>query len=67
MTSPALTVTTDTPVDQIMEMMVSRQLTMVPVVAKGNSQLVGVISRKNIINATAEYGFWPEHEFKKRV
>lgn len=67
MTSPALTVTTDTPVDQIMEMMVSKQLTMVPVVAKGNSQLVGIISRKNIINATTEYGFWPEHEFKKRV
>lgn len=32
-----------------------------------NKKLVGIISRKNIINALAEKGFWHEHEFKKRV
>jgi CBS domain-containing protein len=67
MTSPAYTAYPDTPVTAIIEKMVTNQLTLVPVVAKGNSQLVGIISRKNILNAASEHGFWPEHEFKKRV
>jgi CBS domain-containing protein len=45
--------------------MYSLGFSILPVVK--NKKLVGIISRKNIINAMAEQGFWPEHEFKKRV
>lgn len=67
MTSPASTVTPETPVDQIMEKMLADNLTMVPVVNSGDGTLRGIISRKTILSAASEHGFWPEHEFKKRV
>lgn len=67
MTSPALTVSEDTPVDEIIEKMLKDHLTMVPVATRGNARLVGIISRKAILNAASEFGFWPEHEFRKRV
>lgn len=67
MTSPAVTVTPDTSIDKVMEKMVSEQLTLIPVCEKGNSKLLGIISRKNILNAAAEPKFWPEREFQKRV
>jgi CBS domain-containing protein len=41
------------------------RITILPVVDGG--KLVGVVARKNIINALAEPVFWHEHEFKKRV
>ncbi|MCL4475250.1 MAG: CBS domain-containing protein [Nitrospirae bacterium] len=63
--STPVTVTTDTPIEDIVEIMYSLRFSILPVVE--NKKLVGIISRKNIINAMAEQGFWPEHEFKKRV
>ncbi len=63
--STPVTVTSDTPIEDIVEIMYSLRFSILPVVK--NKKLVGIISRKNIINAMAEQGFWPEHEFKKRV
>jgi CBS domain-containing protein len=63
--STPVTVTSDTPIEDIVEIMYSLGFSILPVVK--NKKLVGIISRKNIINAMAEQGFWPEHEFKKRV
>ncbi|MBI4680875.1 MAG: CBS domain-containing protein [Nitrospirae bacterium] len=63
--SAPVTVTSDTPIEDIVEIMYSLRFSILPVVK--NKKLVGIISRKNIINAMAEQGFWPEHEFKKRV
>jgi len=63
--STPVTVTPDTPIEDIVEIMYSLRFSILPVV--DNKKLVGIISRKNIINALAEKGFWPEHEFKKRV
>lgn len=63
--STPVTVTSDTPIEDIVEIMYSLRFSILPVVE--NKKLVGIISRKNIINAMAEQGFWPEHEFKKRV
>jgi CBS domain-containing protein len=40
-------------------------LSVLPVVSK--KKLVGVIARKNLMVALAERGFWPEHEFQKRL
>jgi len=40
-------------------------LSVLPVVSK--KKLVGVIARKNLMIALAEKGFWPEHEFQKRL
>jgi len=63
-----LTVTPDTPIDEIVDLMYKERFSILPVVKSSNSKrLVGLISRKNIINALAEEGFWPEHEFQKRV
>jgi len=63
--STPVTVTSETPIEDIVEIMYSLRFSILPVVK--NKKLVGIISRKNIINAMAEQGFWPEHEFKKRV
>ncbi|HCC68474.1 MAG TPA: hypothetical protein DEP99_01090, partial [Nitrospiraceae bacterium] len=63
--STPVTITPDTPIEEIVEIMYSLKFSILPVVE--NKKLVGIISRKNIINAMAEQGFWPEHEFKKRV
>jgi CBS domain-containing protein len=62
-----VTVTSDTSIEEVVGLFFenSASLSILPVVE--NKKLVGVISRKNIINALAEKGFWPEHEFKKRV
>lgn len=60
-----VTVSPSTSIDEIVDLFLQRNMSIVPVVENG--KLVGIISRKNIINALAEKGFWPEHEFKKRV
>lgn len=63
-----LTVTPDTPIDDIVDIMYKERFSILPVVEnKKSNKLVGLISRKNIINALAEEGFWPEHELQKRV
>jgi len=60
-----VTVSTDTPIEDIVRLMHDSRITILPVVDGG--KLVGVVARKSIINALAEPGFWHEHEFKKRV
>lgn len=60
-----ITVSPDTTIEDIVEIFYAQRISVIPVVDKG--QLVGLIGRKNIINALAEQGFWKEHEFKKRV
>jgi len=62
---PPVTVQQDTSIDKIVDIMHSTKFLVLPVV-NGN-KLVGIINRKNIINALAEQGFWPEHEFQKRT
>ena len=65
--SKPMTVASDAPIEDIVNLFYqnSGSLSVLPVVDK--KKLVGIISRKNIINALAEKGFWKEHEFKKRV
>jgi CBS domain-containing protein len=62
-----VTVTPDTPIEKIVDLFYqnSSSLSIVPVVEQ--KKLVGIIGRKNIINALAERGFWKEHEFQKRT
>ncbi|MBI5204952.1 MAG: CBS domain-containing protein [Nitrospirae bacterium] len=62
-----VTVVSDAPIEEIVNLFYenSSTLSILPVVEK--KKLVGIISRKNIVNALAEKGFWKEHEFKKRV
>lgn len=60
-----VTVFPDTPIEDIVEIFYSQRISVIPVVEAG--KLVGLIGRKNIINALAEQGFWKEHEFHKRV
>jgi CBS domain-containing protein len=60
-----VTVTPETPIEDVVEIFFGQRISVIPVVEK--KKLVGVIGRKNIINALAEKGFWKEHEFKKRV
>lgn len=63
-----LMVTPDTSIDEIVDIMYRERFSILPVVENKNSKkLIGLISRKNIINALAEDGFWPEHQFQKRV
>lgn len=60
-----VTVSPDSTIEDIVEIFYGQRISIIPVVDKG--KLVGIISRKNIINALAEPGFWKEHEFAKRV
>ncbi len=60
-----VTVTPNTTIEDIVDLFISRNISILPVVENG--KLVGIIPRKNIINALAEKGFWKEHEFRKRV
>lgn len=61
-----VTVTADTPIEDIVETLYKERLSLLPVV-DAKKKLVGLITRKNIIYAIAEQGFWPEAEFRKRV
>jgi CBS domain-containing protein len=60
-----VTVLPSTPIEDIVDIFLQRNVSIIPVVEDG--KLVGIISRKNIINALAEKGLWEEHEFQKRV
>jgi CBS domain-containing protein len=65
---PCKTPVTVTPVMSIIkvvETFIAHNVTILPVV--DNKKLVGIISRKNIINAVAEKGFWRGAELKKRT
>lgn len=60
-----VTIKSDASINEVVRMMYSEHLSILPVV--DGKKLIGVISRKNIINAMSEKGFWPEEEFQKRV
>ncbi|MBI4687811.1 MAG: CBS domain-containing protein [Nitrospirae bacterium] len=60
-----VTVQPNTEIEDIVDLFIQKNVSILPVVEKG--KLVGIISRKNIMNALAEKGFWKEHEFKKRA
>jgi len=60
-----VTVLPQTTIEDIVDLFYYRHLTILPVVE--NRKLVGIISRKNIVNALVEKGFWAEHEFQKRT
>lgn len=63
--STPMTVKSDASINEVVRMMYSEHLSILPVV--DGKKLIGVISRKNIINAMSEKDFWPEEEFQKRV
>ena len=60
-----VTVKTDASIKEIVDLMYSEHLSILPVVE--GKKLVGMISRKNIINAMSEKDLWPEVDFQKRV
>lgn len=62
-----VTVSPNTIIEDIVDLFYqnSSSLSILPVVDK--NRLVGIISRKNIITALAEKGFWKEHDFQKRT
>ncbi len=60
-----VTVLSTTPIEEIVELFIQRNVTILPVVENG--KLIGIVSRKNILNALAEKGMLHEHEFQKRV
>jgi CBS domain-containing protein len=61
-----LTISSDMPIDDIVNTFYKERLSILPVV-DSMKKLVGIITRKNIIYAIAEQGFWPEVAFQKRV
>ncbi len=65
--SSPVTVGPDATIDDVVNLFHanSHSVSILPVVE--GKKLVGIISRKNIINALGERGFWPEHEFQKRT
>lgn len=61
-----VTISWDMQIDDIVNMLYEERLSILPVV-DDKKKLVGIVSRKNIIYAVAEQGFWPEMGFQKRV
>jgi CBS domain-containing protein len=55
-----VSVNPETPIEEIVEIMHKMKLALLPVVKDG--KLAGIISRKQIVTALAETGFWPGHE-----
>jgi len=60
-----VTVLPQTVIEDIVDLFLHRNLSILPVVE--GKKLVGIISRKNILNILTEKGFWHEHEFQKRT
>jgi CBS domain-containing protein len=62
-----VSVAPDSPLTDVVDLFLGNgsSLSLLPVVSK--KKLVGIIARKNLMLALAEKGFWPEHEFQKRL
>ncbi len=60
-----ITVKSNTPINEIVDLMYDNDLSILPAVE--GKRLIGMISRKNLIIAMAEKDFWPEEDFQKRV
>ena len=60
-----ITVNSSVTINEIVDLMYENDLSILPVV--DGKKLIGMISRKDLMVAMAEKGFWPEEDFKKRV
>jgi CBS domain-containing protein len=54
------------PIDDIVNTLYKERVSILPVVDE-KKKLVGIITRKSIINLITELGFWPDVEFRKRA
>lgn len=63
--STPVAVQMDAAIEDIVDLFYESKLSVLPVL--DGKQLAGLITRKSVINAMAEEGFWAEHEFKQRV
>lgn len=61
-----LTISMDASIDDVVGIFYRERVPVLPVV-DDKKRLIGIISRKNIITAMIEEGFWPQAEFQKRV
>lgn len=61
-----LTISYNAAIDDIVNTFYQERVSVLPVV-DDRRKLIGIITRKNIITAMAEMGFWPEVDFQKRV
>ena len=60
-----ISVSPDTDIENLVEIFFGQRISVIPVVDK--KKLIGIVTRKSIIIAMAEEGFWKEHEFQQRV
>ena len=60
-----ITVSPDTEIEDLVEIFFGQKISVIPVVDK--NKLVGIVTRKSILGAMSEEGFWKEHEFAQRV
>lgn len=63
--SKPVTVSADTAIEDIASLLFSERFTVLPVVQ--DKMLVGLITRKSVINAMSEKGYWHEMDFRKRT
>jgi CBS domain-containing protein len=61
-----LTISMNATIDDVVSTFYKEPVSILPVV-DDKKKLIGIISRKNIITAMVEEGFWPQVEFQKRV
>ncbi|MDA8157097.1 MAG: CBS domain-containing protein [Actinomycetota bacterium] len=60
-----VTVQAATPIEEIVGLFLESKLSVLPVVE--GKKLIGLITRKSVINVLAEKGYWKEHELQQRV
>jgi CBS domain-containing protein len=61
-----LTISANMLIDDIVNTLYKERVSILPVVDE-KKKLVGIITRKGIINAITELGVWPDVEFRKRA
>jgi CBS domain-containing protein len=61
-----LTISANMLIDDIVNTLYKERVSILPVVDE-KKKLVGIITRKSIINAITELGVWPDVEFRKRA
>jgi CBS domain-containing protein len=61
-----LAISANMPIDDIVNTLYKERVSILPVVDE-KKKLVGIITRKSIINLITELGFWPDVEFRKRA
>jgi CBS domain-containing protein len=61
-----LTISVDASINEVVDTFHKEGVPILPVI-DNKKRLIGIISRKNIMTAIVEEGFWPQTEFQKRV